>query len=155
MLPAASIDLDRAVIVPFLVPLLNIDPPEISTTVGQLVSTQASEKKQPVITGAKSDHRSDSEVQLERIEARLRTVQLALELLTAICAQLPESAPLTEEEEEEGTYLLKHAALFLISNLDFQRSGRRQTRRWWRIIRRLTGLLLTIGQKSRTITFRR
>jgi len=102
MLPAASIDLDRAVIVPFLVPLLNINIHEISTNVEQLVATQASENKQPIITGAKSDHRSESAVQLERIEAKLRTIQLALELLTAICAQLPESAPLTEEEEEEG-----------------------------------------------------
>jgi hypothetical protein len=102
MLPAASIDLDRAVIIPFLVPLLDINLHEISTNVEQLVTTQASEKKQPIITGAKSDHRSESEVQLERIEAKLRTIQLALELLTAICAQLPESAPLTEEEEEEG-----------------------------------------------------
>ena len=100
MLPAASIDLDRTVIIPFLVPLLDINLVEISTNVEQLVTIQASEKKQPVITGAKFDHKSESTVQLERIEAKLRTVQLALELLTTVCAQLPESAPLTEEEEE-------------------------------------------------------
>jgi len=124
MLPAASIDLDRTVILPFLVPLFNINLPEISTNVEQLVTTQASEKKQPVITGAKSDHRSESEVQLERIETKLHTVQLALEILTAICAQVPESAPLTEEEEEEGAYLLQRVVLFLISSSDLQ-SGRK------------------------------
>ena len=106
MLPAASIDLDRTVIIPFLVPLLNIDLPEISTNVERLVTAQASEKKQPIIAGAKSDHRSESEAHLERIEARLRTVQLALEILTAICAQLPESVSLADEEEEEGGFLL-------------------------------------------------
>jgi hypothetical protein len=111
MLPAASIDVDRAVIVPFLVPLLSINLPEISTNVEQLVTIQASEKKQPVITGAKSDHRSESEMQLERTEVKLRTVQLALELLTAICAQLPESEPFTEEEEEEGVYLFEAGLL--------------------------------------------
>lgn len=125
MLPAASIDLDRAVIIPFLAPLLNISLPDISTNVEQLVATHASEKKQPIITGAKSDHRSESEVQLERTEAKLRTVQLALEILTAICAQLPESASLTEEEEEEGGFLLQLVVLYLMSSLDLQRSGKK------------------------------
>ena len=134
MLPAASIDLDRAVIVPFLVPLLDTNLPEISTQVEQLVTTQASEKKkQPVITGAKSDHRSESEVQLERIETKLRTVQLALELLTAICAQLPESAPLTEEEEEEGVcvWIFSRRPWLLTPSLEFCRGmgGSRRRRR--------------------------
>jgi len=121
MLPVASIDLDRAVIVPFLVPLLGINLHEISSNVEQLVTAHASEKRQPTITGAKSDHRSESEAQLERIEGKLRTVQLALELLTAICAQLPESAPLTEEEEEEGAceYSSLWVVLYLILKLRF------------------------------------
>ena len=38
----------------------------------------------------KSDHKTDSERELEQIETRLRTVQLALEILTGICATLPD-----------------------------------------------------------------
>jgi hypothetical protein len=41
----------------------------------------------------KTDHKSAAEVELERIEGRLRTVQLALEILTGICARLPDPVP--------------------------------------------------------------
>ncbi len=38
----------------------------------------------------KSDHKTTSELELERLETRLRTVQLALETLTGMCATLPD-----------------------------------------------------------------
>jgi hypothetical protein len=38
----------------------------------------------------KSDHKSAVEIELERLEAKLRTVQLSLEILTGACATLPE-----------------------------------------------------------------
>ena len=55
----------------------------------------------------KTDHKSPKERALERIEARLRNVQLALEILTGVCATLPDPEPAapgeddTEEENDE------------------------------------------------------
>ena len=37
-----------------------------------------------------SDHRTPDEKELERIETELLTVQLCLEILTGVCANLPE-----------------------------------------------------------------
>lgn len=52
-----------------------------------------------------SDHKSPIELELERFENRLRTVQLGLEILTSVCATLPDSEIPAEddggEEEEE------------------------------------------------------
>ncbi|KAG5639576.1 hypothetical protein H0H81_012247 [Sphagnurus paluster] len=42
------------------------------------------------IQGPNSDHKSQGELELERLEANLRTVQLALEILTGTCATLPD-----------------------------------------------------------------
>jgi hypothetical protein len=59
----------------------------------------------------KSDHRSDTEIELERLENKLRTVQLALEILTGACATLPDpiSGPqegeLDAEEDDEGNFV--------------------------------------------------
>ena len=53
----------------------------------------------------KSDHKSPTELELERVENRLRAVQLGLEILTSVCATLPDSEVPPEddggEEEEE------------------------------------------------------
>lgn len=38
------------------------------------------------------------EKELERIEAKLRNVQLSLEILTSVCATLPDPEPSAEEE---------------------------------------------------------
>jgi hypothetical protein len=40
--------------------------------------------------GPGSDHRSEIELALEKLEDQLRTVQLALEILTGVCATLPD-----------------------------------------------------------------
>lgn len=53
----------------------------------------------------KSDHKSQMEVELEVLEAKLRTVQLALEILTGTCATLPDSEPdlpAGQEDEEDN-----------------------------------------------------
>lgn len=54
----------------------------------------------------KTDHKSPAEIELAQIEQRLRTVQLALEILTGICATLPDPEPVAEggdeDEENEG-----------------------------------------------------
>ena len=50
----------------------------------------------------KSDHKSPIELEFERFENWLRTIQLGLEILTSVCATLPDSeAPPEDDEEEE------------------------------------------------------
>lgn len=56
----------------------------------------------------KSDHKSSSEVELERLEKKLRSVQLALEVMTGVCATLPEPEPDMAEEaadEDDGSFI--------------------------------------------------
>lgn len=69
-----------------------------------LTSLQASEpqkEKQSVKHAPQSDHKNPTEIELERIETTLRTVHLALEILTGVCATLPEPEVVEGEEEEE------------------------------------------------------
>lgn len=47
----------------------------------------------------KTDHRSPSEIELEKLERKLRTIQQALEILTGVCATLPDPEP---EAEVDG-----------------------------------------------------
>jgi hypothetical protein len=105
MMPASTIDIDRTIILPFLLPLLSLDLVASVTTVQSLLLAQESEaiaKQAPVLkNGAKSDHKSTADVELEWIEAEMRTVKLALELITAICAELPEPDDEDDEEIEE------------------------------------------------------
>lgn len=49
----------------------------------------------------KSDHKSQTELDLERLENKLRTVQLALEVLTGACATLPDPMPTDANDEED------------------------------------------------------
>lgn len=48
----------------------------------------------------KSDHKSPTETELDLLESKLRTVQLALEILTGTCATLPDPEPLPESKAE-------------------------------------------------------
>ncbi|KAH9932085.1 ARM repeat-containing protein [Epithele typhae] len=91
---AATVDLDRDVIIPNLEPVLtSIDLQEASQAAHHALENQEpipqvenlSPKNAP-----KSDHKTPSELELERLETRLRTVQLALEILTGMCATLPD-----------------------------------------------------------------
>ena len=51
----------------------------------------------------KSDHKSSIELDLERFENRLRTIQLGLEILTSVCATLPDSeVPPEDDSSDEG-----------------------------------------------------
>ena len=55
-----------------------------------------------------SDHKSSVELQLDVLESKLRTVQLGLEILTGVCATLPDPEPglAGDQEDEEGTWIL-------------------------------------------------
>jgi hypothetical protein len=108
LLSTSSADIDRSIILPFLFPLLSLNLSETVSQVQSNLSLQEKEalsKQQPVLkNGATSDHRSNSGIALDRIESELRAVKLALELITSICAELPESSNLEEieNEDEEG-----------------------------------------------------
>lgn len=52
------------------------------------------------IKGLQSDHKTDIERQLDALESRLRTVQLSLEILTGVCATLPDPETDTVPDEE-------------------------------------------------------
>jgi hypothetical protein len=59
----------------------------------------------------KSDHKTAGEVELEQLENSLRTVQLALQILTGVCATLPDPEPDVAvegdgDDENEGKVLV-------------------------------------------------
>jgi hypothetical protein len=110
---ASTVDIDRTVILPFLLPILPANLMDHVTQVQALLVMQENEvigKQQPILkNGAKSDHRSHAELELERIESELRVLKMAIELITGICAELPEpdddaEVVSDEEEDEEGEY---------------------------------------------------
>lgn len=107
---ASFLDIDKDVVLPLLLPLISsISLPEVSQAVQQLVARQASEPQLENLSlnhTPKHDHKTKIEIELEQLEAKLRTVQLALEILTGTCATLPDPEPdmpaNQEDEEEEG-----------------------------------------------------
>jgi hypothetical protein len=67
-----------------------------------------------------SDHKTATEIELERLESKLRTVQLALEILIGVCATLPDPGPELGAEDpdndDEGNariYYILHPVQFL------------------------------------------
>ncbi|KJA28497.1 hypothetical protein HYPSUDRAFT_129419 [Hypholoma sublateritium FD-334 SS-4] len=106
------IDLDKDVVLPLLQPVISsISLQDASNTVQELIRRQTSEPSLEALSiknTPKSDHKSTIEIELELLESKLRTVQLALEILTGTCATLPDPEPDlpantegNEEEEEE------------------------------------------------------
>lgn len=102
---AAAIDLESEVILPLLQPL--ISSISLSSTVDEVhkLLTQQDDLAPQVdkisLKGTpKSDHRTPTETELDRTEHRLRTIQLALEILTGVCATLPEYEPNNDEPED-------------------------------------------------------
>lgn len=107
-------DIDKDVVLPLLQPIItSISLQETSNTVQQLIQKQASEpslEKLSIKNTPQSDHKSAIEIELELLESRLRTVRLALEILTGACATLPDPEPdlpagkedTNDDEDEEG-----------------------------------------------------
>ena len=127
-----GLDLDRTVILPILTPLLNVSLGDASNAVETIASQPVSiilklaiprlnllllagcflltqDRKIPPhlqnVPG--SDHKSPNELEAERIEAQLRTVQLALEILSGICASLP------DVEDDDGGSAGSHTSSVL------------------------------------------
>ena len=55
----------------------------------------------------KPDHRTPEEIELEKIERRLRAVQMSLEILTSICASLPDPESMGDDDDDGGDEKLK------------------------------------------------
>ncbi|KAJ7916498.1 hypothetical protein B0H13DRAFT_363355 [Mycena leptocephala] len=94
---ASAIDIDKDIVLPQLQPVIaSISLADASTSVLQLISQQEATpdiEKLSLKNTPKSDHKSPAEIELERLEGQLRTVQLALEILTGACATLPDPEP--------------------------------------------------------------
>ncbi|KAF9567834.1 ARM repeat-containing protein [Agrocybe pediades] len=105
---ASTLDIDKDVVLPLLLPVISsISLPDVSQAVQTLVARQASEPQMENLSlnhTPKHDHKTTIEIELEQLEAKLRTVQLALEILTGTCATLPDpepDMPANQEDEEE------------------------------------------------------
>ncbi|KAF5332511.1 hypothetical protein D9611_005111 [Ephemerocybe angulata] len=106
---ASTLDMDKDIILPLLQPVItSISLHAISDSVQELLQRQATEpslEKLSLKGTPQSDHKTDIERQLDSLEARLRTVQLSLEILTGVCATLPDPesdvSPDQEEDEDE------------------------------------------------------
>ncbi|KAJ7233513.1 armadillo-type protein [Mycena haematopus] len=94
---ASAIDVDNDIVLPQLQPVIaSISLADASASALQLISQQESTpdiEKLSLKYTPKTDHKSSAEIELERLESRLRTVQLALEILTGVCATLPDPEP--------------------------------------------------------------
>ncbi|TFK26788.1 ARM repeat-containing protein [Coprinopsis marcescibilis] len=103
---ASTVELDKDVVLPVLQPVItSVSLLDISNNVQELVTRQASEpdmEKLSIKNGPQSDHKSEIEIQLEALEARLRTVQLSLEVLTGACATLPDPGPDDAADAEDA-----------------------------------------------------
>ncbi|OCH95725.1 ARM repeat-containing protein [Obba rivulosa] len=103
---AATVDLDRDVVLPTLVPVLSsVALLEASLRAQELVDKDESVtqlEKLSLKHAPKSDHKTESQIELERLEQRLRTVQSTLEILTGLCATLPDPVSPSDGPETEG-----------------------------------------------------
>ncbi|PPQ64078.1 hypothetical protein CVT24_008891 [Panaeolus cyanescens] len=103
---ASFVDLDKEVVLPLLQPVISsISIASVTNAVQELIQRQETEppvEKLSLKHGPQSDHKSDIERDLEGLEAKLRTVQLALEILTGACATLPDVEPGLPADQEDG-----------------------------------------------------
>lgn len=103
---ASFVDIDKDVVLPLLQPVISsISLQDTSNAVQELIQRQANEpsiENLSLKNTPKSDHKSTIEVELELLEAKLRTVQLALEILTGTCATLPDPEPDVPANQEIG-----------------------------------------------------
>ncbi|CUA76366.1 HEAT repeat-containing protein 3 [Mus musculus] [Rhizoctonia solani] len=104
-LNASAIDIDRSIALPLITPLLSYS---LDKAVEEVQKTLADPPAPPPQNNSlkfaklpKSDDKSPAEMVLERIERRLRVLQLSLEILTGVCAQLPDPEPVTEDMADD------------------------------------------------------
>jgi hypothetical protein len=119
------VDLDKEILLPALVPVVSsVSLREATETVRDLVLAQQARHRRSSIFNLltdrdgdqsekldanqwdakhhpKSDNKSETELGLERVETKLRAVQLALEILTGVCATIPDPDPEIGADDEE------------------------------------------------------
>ncbi|KAE8540620.1 hypothetical protein D1P53_002984 [Cryptococcus gattii VGV] len=93
--------LTASTILPLINGLLDVKLEDVCTRVDKLVKEIPSDVK-ILDKNAKTDHKSISEVALDRIERNLSTIVAALEVLTNICAGLEDEEDIAAETLEEG-----------------------------------------------------
>ncbi|KAH9065579.1 ARM repeat-containing protein [Lactarius vividus] len=102
----ASVDLDKEILLPALLPAVSsVSLQEATDAVRgfvQLQSEMSEGNEKDLKHSPRADHKSEEELGLERIETSLRTVQLALEILTGVCATLPDPVfdPSADDDDE-------------------------------------------------------
>ncbi|KAI6136418.1 ARM repeat-containing protein [Pisolithus sp. B1] len=104
---ASCLDVSKDLIFPGLQPAISsISLDAAVQQVQELAAHQANEppeiEKLLLKHVPKSDHKSPTELEFEKVENRLRTVQLALEILTGAYATLPDPVTGAEPDEEDG-----------------------------------------------------
>jgi hypothetical protein len=101
------VNVDKDVAIPLLIPVISsVSLTEAVTAAVQYISnpdTDVPMDKLSIKGLPKADHKSAPEIELDRLETKLRTTHLALEILTGVCATLPDSSiGLALEKEVEG-----------------------------------------------------
>ncbi|KAG8896017.1 hypothetical protein FRB99_000220, partial [Tulasnella sp. 403] len=99
--PRPPIEFEKTIAVPLLVPLLGYSLEDASARVQELVATDEKGSKNLDLTPG-TDHKTSAEEELARIESQLRTIALALEIMTTVCAKLPDLDP---PSADEGRYI--------------------------------------------------
>ncbi|KAG6919037.1 hypothetical protein DXG01_009747 [Tephrocybe rancida] len=104
---ASFVDIDQDIVLPLLQPVISsVSLFDASSKTLELIAKQNSVpelEKLSLKHTPGSDHKSTEEIELARLETILRTAQLALEILTGVCATLPDpKSQLPEKEGEEG-----------------------------------------------------
>ncbi|KAI3622697.1 armadillo repeat protein [Moniliophthora roreri] len=102
----SDVDIDREIVLPLLQPVISsISLQDVAGTAQRLVDSIASEppmEKLSLKNVPKSDHKSSYEMELDQLEGKLRSIQLALEILTGACATLPDSTTDMLEDDDTG-----------------------------------------------------
>ncbi|EIW66481.1 hypothetical protein TREMEDRAFT_70084 [Tremella mesenterica DSM 1558] len=96
------IALTTKTIVPLIDGLIDINLPSVVDRVISLVSQLPSQDLTEALDHQLNGHRSAPSLTLERIERRLHTVSVALEILTGICAGLEELEESEQPDEPDG-----------------------------------------------------
>ncbi|KZS92874.1 ARM repeat-containing protein [Sistotremastrum niveocremeum HHB9708] len=105
IIPFSAVDLDEKVLLPRLSPLLSISLPAEAARVIATISetpTVCAYRAQQFKNALKTDHKTPQERELDLIEQKLKNVQLALEILTGVCAALPDPSAVTEEAANDN-----------------------------------------------------
>lgn len=103
--PTPPEDLEKKVTLPLLTSLLDYSLQNAANKVQDLVTAESLKESTKPLKGCvndslpKPDHKTETELELELIEGQLRTLILALEVLTGVCANLPDPEPVKEDEE--------------------------------------------------------